>query len=895
MRIQSPVFVMAVTLCAPCATSAAPSSLTVFSANAPANDAPQTLYFPVTRNGESAYDIAFGYHTQDGTAVAGVDYTSVNGWTILRAGEPGTFVGVPISPGGEAPNRTFDVVIDTPVGLGLPPTLSSPQVLAASSGADLRAVIAVDVNGDGQPDLVHVNATFDTLSVRLNTSAPGATSTSFAAEQFLTVGARPVALSAADIDGDGRLDLIAVNRDDNTVSVLLNRTAPGAAAPVFATQSTYATGTRPLSIAVADINGDGRIDLAVADYEASTASILLNLTTPGAEMATFAAAQATTTDIHPASVTAADLNGDGRPDLVAANDQPGTVSVLINTTAPGAPTAAFAPLQTFDVGTWPQAIVCADIDGDGRADLAVTNSAFVGGVSVLKNTTAPGATTATFAVRAIIDAGAYPDSIAAADINRDGHIDLIVSSGNDGNVSVLRNATAPGAAPRFAAPQHFDAHDAHAVVTADVNGDGLPDVVAADSGSDTISILLDTTPPSAATLGIAAPASFPTGANPRAIAAADIDGDGRHDLVVANYDEGEVSVFMNTAAPGAAPAFAPRGVFDAGEFPTSLTFADLNGDGKPDLLLADLTADWFSVLLNATEPGRTPAFAARQQISMSAGVRSITAADIDGDGRTDAVATTSDDDLNAWLVVALNTTPPGAGAVTFSPPQAFAIVGSPDTVAIADINGDGRPDVVLLHLGSDQVSVFINTTAAGSATAAFSPPVMFRTESLSNTIVVADIDGDGRPDLAVAGFHGISIMHNETALGATLPAFGARQRVGAGLGPVDLVAADIDGDGRADLAMAEEQPDGYLTILINATPPGSAEASFAGQTRFAGVTTPVGLVATDLNGDRRVDFAITNGDNAFAALTNTTYHVAIEAGTATGTIRHDKIFADGFD
>jgi hypothetical protein len=897
MRIPFHALLTTLTLCAPCVTSAAPSALTVFSADIPASDSPQTLNFPVTRTGEAAYDIAFGYHTEDGTALAGVDYTPVTGWTTLVAGEPGVFLGVPIPAGGEGLDRSFDFVIDTPVGLGPLPSLAAPQVFAASPAAYPYAVISVDVNGDGRPDLVYVNTTFGTVSVRLDTTTPGASTASFAAEQVFPVGAHPAALTAADIDGDGRLDVIVANRDDDTLSVLLNRTAPGASVPAFAAQSTFGAGAFPLAVTVADINGDGRADVAVADHEASAVSILLNTTATGAAVATFAAAQAITTDIHPTLIAAADLNGDGRADLVAVNDEgSGTASVLINATAPGASASAFAPLQTFDAGAFPEGIVCADIDGDGRADLAVTNNMFFGGVSVLKNATVPGATTASFAARAYIDAGAWPDSIAAADVNRDGRIDLVVSNQTLNAVSVLRNATAPGGVPRFGAPQPFDAGGAHAVTMADVNGDGLPDVVVADSGSDMISILLDTAPPSAATLSIAAPASFPAGANPRAIATADLDGDGRRDLVVADYDESNVSVFMNTAAPGAAASFSTRTTFDAGDFPASLTFADLNGDGKPDLLLANISADTFSVLLDATEPGSgTPAFAARQQIPMGTAVLSITAADINGDGRPDVVATTARDaDFNAWLIVALNNTPPGASTAVFGAPQAFTVSSEQGVVTAADINGDGRPDVMVARQTGWQVSVFVNTTTAGSSTVAFSPPVMFDTEPLPHTIVVADIDKDGRPDLAVAGFGGVSIMHNETAPGALTPVFAERQRFSGGLSPVDLVATDIDGDGRADLVMAE-QLDRDLTILINTTPPGDAEASFADPQRFFAGVGPTGLVATDLNGDGRIDFVITNGDNTVAALTDTTYHVVIDNGTATGTIRYDTIFANGFE
>jgi hypothetical protein len=205
------------------------------------------------------------------------------------------------------------------------------------------------VNGDGKLDLVVADFFDNEISVLLNTTAPGAATPTFAGQQILVAGSEPRSVIAADVNGDGKPDLIAANDGDSTVSVLLNATAPGATALIFAAQQTFATGnagSAPFSLVAADVNGDGKSDLIAANYASGAVSVLLNATMPGATTAGFATQHAFATGIAPKSVVTADVDGDGKPDLIAANAGATTVSVLLNTTAPGATTPGFAAQQT---------------------------------------------------------------------------------------------------------------------------------------------------------------------------------------------------------------------------------------------------------------------------------------------------------------------------------------------------------------------------------------------------------------------------------------------------------------------------------------------------------------------------------------------------------------------
>ena len=394
---------------------------------------------------------------------------------------------------------------------------------------------------------------------------------SFTAQQTFAAGAGPVAV--ADLNGDGKPDLVVVNNSGaGSVSVLLNTTAPGATTPSFTTQQTFAVGFEPDSVAVADLNGDGKPDLIVANDSSvsDSVSVFLNTTTAGATIASFTAQQTFATGFNPESVIAADLNGDGKPDLVVANNAGKDVSVLLNTTAPGATTASFTAQQTFAVGGNPNSVAGADLNGDGKPDLIVAN----GGdntVSVLMNTTTSGATTASFAPQRTFAAGRAPFDLNVADLNGDGKPDVTVANfirfGSGyyqsvyNSVSVLLNTTTPGATtPSFAAQgAFFTSPGLQSVSVANVNGDGKPDLVAtygtSYGGTASAAVLLNTTAPGATTTSFVLQQTSAVGNRPTSATVADLNGDGTPDLIVANqgsyynysYSPSPVSVLLNPA------------------------------------------------------------------------------------------------------------------------------------------------------------------------------------------------------------------------------------------------------------------------------------------------------------------------------------------------------------
>jgi Ca2+-binding RTX toxin-like protein len=420
----------------------------------------------------------------------------------------------------------------------------------------------------------------------------------FAPKVDFTTGTRPTSVSIGDINGDGKPDLAVANINSNTASILLNTTATGAATPTFSSQVTFTTGTNPFSISIDDINGDGKPDLAVVNVGSDTASILLNTTATGAANPTFSSQVTFTTGAGPISVSIGDINGDNKPDLAVANSGSNNASILLNTTATGAPTPTFSPKVDFPTGTNPFSISIDDINGDGKPDLAVA-TAGSNNASILLNTTATGGATPTFSSNFDFATGTSPQSLSIGDINGDNKPDLAVANFSSGSASILLNTTdTGGATPTFSPKVDFPTGTGpRSVSIGDINGDGKPDLAVANYGSDTTSILLNTTATGAATPTFSPKVDFTTGTGPHFVSIGNINGDNKPDLAVANLTSNNVSILLNTHPKvTAVTATTADGIYGVGStIAITVTFdATVNVIGTPQLQLETGTTDRFA-------------------------------------------------------------------------------------------------------------------------------------------------------------------------------------------------------------------------------------------------------------------------------------------------------------
>jgi len=354
-----------------------------------------------------------------------------------------------------------------------------------------------DIDSDGKPDLIVANQSDRTISIYRNTSSSGLiTASSFSAKVDLVTSSAVYDIAIGDIDGDGKLDLSVANFNSNTISVFRNSCTPGSiTSGSFDPRIDFDAGSNPWSVALGDIDGDGKPDLAVTNVSSGTVSVFRNTSTLGSlTTGSFALRVDFATGAGPMSdVTLGDIDGDGKPDLAVANYGDGKVSIFRNTSTSGSVNSgSFSTKVDFITGSEPSDIIIGDIDGDDKQDLVTVNrSSF--NISIFRNTSIPGSiSSSTFDSSVDFVTGSYPSCVALGDVDGDGKPDLAVANRNDNTVSVFRNTSIIGTitSSSFGAKVDF-ATDSYpnSVAIGDLDDDGKPDLFVRNDYSNTVSVL----------------------------------------------------------------------------------------------------------------------------------------------------------------------------------------------------------------------------------------------------------------------------------------------------------------------------------------------------------------------------------------------------------------------
>jgi len=343
------------------------------------------------------------------------------------------------------------------------------------------------------------------------------------------------------------------------------------------TQSASLNVERPFDIAVGDFNGDGKPDLAVPNYDLNTVSIFL-----GNGDDTFTTAASPATGASPGSIAVGDFNEDGKQDLAVMNYDAMTLTILLGNGDGTFTTVAASPAT----GSRPYMVVVGDFNNDGRQDLAVTN---FGGDTL---TILLGNGDGTFTAAASPNAGNYPESIAVGDFNGDGKQDLVATNQQDNTVTILLGNgdgtfTSAGSAATGNVPL--------SVVVGDFNGDGKQDLAVANYQSNTVTILLGN-----GNGTFTAASSLPSTSNPPlSLAVGDFNQDGKQDLAVSLNNPATQTGAVTILLGNGDGTFTAESVSPAtGAYPILIVSGDFNGDGMPDLAVANNNSSTATVLLD---------------------------------------------------------------------------------------------------------------------------------------------------------------------------------------------------------------------------------------------------------------------------------------------------------
>jgi hypothetical protein len=698
------------------------------------------------------------------------------------------------------------------------------------------------------------------------------------------VGGQPASIAAGDFNGDGKLDLLVANLDDSTVSVLL-----GKPDGTFGSPTSYATGPAPTSVITGDFNGDGNLDIAVANENCAYATHVGGFGCGGAGSisillgngdGTFQAHVDFVTLARIQSVRATDLNGDGKLDLVVANNLSAALSgsqnsfsvLLGNGDGTFQTRVDYAPpgseIDYFQTSAW---AVVGDFNGDGKPDVAInfaqrppdTLANAVGSIAIyLGNGDGTLQSPLTFAVPLGFGQNSWA---TVGDFNGDGRQDLAFTAANGLNVFLSNGdgTFTPTAVPSSGGDG--------TIITADVNKDGKLDLLVGVTEGGAVTVLLGN---GDGTFQFAT--SLATGIWLTGIVVGDVNGDGQADIVVTVVNApnplpqccnppgiipGSVMVFLGegNAAFGGSSFTSNAGV--ANSLPIAITTADFNGDGKLDLAFVNSGQtgssldNTVSVLLGKGDGTFQP------QMTFATGVlpADLQVGDFNADGKVDLAV--------ANEICAPGAASCGAGSVsvllgngdgTFRPHIDTTVGVTPLQLAVADFNGDGKSDIAVVNNGLGHGNTF--STLIGNGDGTFASPASTTLAGPPTAIVATDMNHDGKADVVVSTLdpNPQSPVYEPPFLSVFLGkgdgTFQPPINLQTGAAPDGagqlLVAGDVDGDGNMDLMGAHVESAGITTFF------GKGDGSIAGTADTGNLVTTGFFALGDFDGDGKPDLAV---------------------------------------
>jgi FG-GAP-like repeat/FG-GAP repeat len=695
-------------------------------------------------------------------------------------------------------------------------------------------IFAADLNGDGKADLLqaHPFGTPSTVDVYLsNGDGTFATATTFPLSAFSLSGG-----VLTDVNGDGKLDILMVDSENHAkVSYALGNGDGTFQAPVVLASL---AGPVPNDLFFADFNGDGKMDFA-GTSEGYQMTVYLS------SGSTYASYNLTASAYSSCNSIAADLNGDGKPEIISANCNDDSITVYVNNGD-----GSFQSGVNYSVPgagyVEPYGLAVADFNRDGKNDVIVSLG-YAGQIALFK-----GKGDATLTIPTIaFNTGGFPwETPLVADFNGDGFLDIMESDDTFTMAYLQGYGDGTFKTSRSYYPPETDGDSySYSIATGDFNGDGFPDIVlgqSADSSSLPGIVVFLANADGSLRSGV----TYGTSTSLDYVAVADFNGDGKLDIAASDSSAGVVQIFLGkgdgTFTVG--QTFSTDG--DGGSEPQNVVVGDFNHDGKLDLAVANFATQNVGVLLGNGDG----TFGAPTNYSLGTYVGSVTTGDLNGDGYLDLAVTLPDTDGDLVAVLLANSDNSG----TFQAALPVDVgIGNAYSVAIGDLNGDGKADLaVTLDYGAIFQGGAI-AVALGNGDGTFLPAVSYNSTTIGGSLayprpeamVMADFNGDGNLDL----------IYNNNEYGTVGIMYGKGD--GTFYDPIDfaasayssaIVLADMNADGAVDVVVTADYADGATVLLNNSgskTQPGFAiGASQSSQTVVAGSAATYNLTMTGQNG-----------------------------------------------
>ena len=587
---------------------------------------------------------------------------------------------------------------------------------------------------------------------------------------------------------------------------LLSMTASAFASPLFQSDSRYATGMTPVKFAASDLDGDGLLDLAVVNSQTLDLSVLI-----GKGDGSFGAATSYPLGFKPRAIAVSDFNNDGYPDaVVSCYDSCSHGLYLLLNQGDG----SFGSATRIPGIANGDELTAADFNGDGDMDLAVFHLGGSGKhmYSVLLGD-GSGALTLANSYESLENAA----SMVSGDFNGDGKPDIAFLLSGNKKLAIALNEDDGSLRLPF---MHNTETNPVALAQGLFNDDLLPDLAVVHMGGAQRGVTIfigqgdGNFEPSSTTYRIE---------NSYAVATGDLDGDGKTDLAVANFNDNEIAVLQGNGDGSFLPT---QRYLLGGKGPTGILIADLNGDGLNDLMTLNQLSHDVSVWLgngsmNLDLPRVYPSGYAPTDIQLG---------DFDGDGRVEAI-------LPNWGGYSIVR---GTSSTDFSLNSNYGLAGGDEVsgLAVADFNQDGYSDFALLNATKNRIEIRLGSAGSTIAHTDISPGVAL------TDIAIGDFNGDGKPDIAVTSESGNALI---VLIGAGDGTFiGQTFYVGS---PMNLALGDYNGDGFEDVAITHPGSN-RITLL-----PGTGDGNLMSGRSFEAGGVPSGIVSADFDGDGITDLA----------------------------------------